>query len=144
MKLDGWGTGVTGAVNLASSASMIVGGWAAGVSGTVIIGGIGLAVTASTREIGASTGVVSATNASVTNFTMFSANPNRRGLTLFKEGSNTAYVKFGATASATSFTVKLTNNSYFEVPDNYTGRIDVIFSTAVAGNILYSTELTTP
>lgn len=144
MKLDGWGTGVTGAVNLASSASVIVGGWASGVSGTVILGGIGLAVTASTREIGAATTNVSSANASTTNFTLLSANPSRLGLTLFKEGSNTCYVKFGATATATSYTVKLTNNSYFEVPDHYTGRIDIIFSSAVAGNILYVTELLLP
>lgn len=131
VKLDGWGTGVTGAVSLVPSASLIVGGWAT-------------ATTASVREIGAATTTVSSANASTTNFTLLSANPNRRGATFFKEGSNTCYIKLGATATATSYTVKLSNNGYFELPENYSGRVDIIFNTAVAGNPLYVTELVLP
>lgn len=131
VKLDGWGTGVTGAVSLVPSASVIVGGFA-------------LAATASTREIGASTTTVSAAQASLTNFTLLNANPNRRGATFFKEGSNICYLKLGSTATATSYTVKLSNNGYYELPEYYSGRIDIIFSTATAGNPLYVTELVLP
>lgn len=130
-KLDAWGTGVTGAVGLVPSASIIVGGWAT-------------ATTASVRNIGASTTTVSSAQASITNFTLLNANPNRRGATFFKEGSNVCYLKLGPTATATSWTVKLSNNGYFELPESYSGRVDIIFSTATAGNPLYVTELVLP
>lgn len=163
--LNGWGTNVTGTVSLVPSASIIVGGWQTGVtastflngwgtnvtgtvniapSASVVVGGWASAVTASMREIGAATTTVSSANASVTNFTFLSANPNRKSAVFFKEGSNTVFIKFGATASSTSYTVKLSNNGYYEVPENFTGRVDIVFSTAVVGNILYVTEITYP
>lgn len=163
--LNGWGTNVTGTVSLVPSASVIVGGWQTGVtastflngwgtnvtgtvnivpSASVIVGGWAAAVTASVREIGAATTTVSSANASTTNFTFLSANPNRKSAVFFKEGANTAFIKFGATASATSYTVRLSNNGYYEVPDDFTGRVDIIFSSAVAGNTLYVTEIVYP
>lgn len=163
--LNAWGTNVTGTVNIVPSASVIVGGWQAnvtgnvkldawgtGVTGTVnvvpsaslIIGGWSLATTASVRDIGAGTTTVSSANASITNFTLLNANVNRKGATFFKEGSNTVYIKLGTTATATSYTVKLSNNGYYELPEDYTGRVDILFSSAVAGNPLYVTEITYP
>lgn len=163
--LNGWGTNVTGTVSIMPSASVIVGGWQTGVtastflngwgtnvtgtvnmapSASVIVGGWALATTASVRDIGASTTLVSSANASTTNFTLLSNNPARKGTTLFKEGGNTVYVKLGATATATSYTVKLSNNGYYELPEDYTGRVDILFSSAVAGNVLYVTEITYP
>ena len=40
------------------------------------------------------------------------------------------YVKFGTTASATSYTVKMVADAYYEVPFGYTGRIDGIWASA--------------
>ena len=150
--LNGWGTNVTGTVNIVPSASVILGGWATSVTGAVglvpsasiIVGGFATAATASVRAIGASTTTVSSANASTTNFTLLNSTPSRQGATFFKEGSNTCYLKLGATATATSYTVKLSNNGYYELPEDYTGRVDILFSTAVAGNILYVTEITYP
>lgn len=165
VKLNAWGTNVTGAVNLQASASIIMGGWATGVTGnhnlaawgtnvtgavnlqasaSVIVGGWTAVTTASTREIGAATTLVSSANASVTNFILLSPNASRAGATFYKEGSNTCYLKLGSTATATSYTVRLSNNGYYELPSGYTGRADILFSTAAAGNVLYVTEITVP
>jgi len=91
---------------------------------------------------GAATTVVSSAAATLTSFTMLAADPLRKIATFFKEGTNTAYLKFGATASDTSYTVKLSNNGYYETPERYTGQIDIVFSTAMAGNLLYVTSIT--
>lgn len=157
MNLAAWGTNVTGTVNLVPSASIIVGGWqsgvtastivggfAAGVSGTNIIGGWAQLVTASTREIGASTTTVSAAISSLTSFILLSATPGRTRAAFFKEGGGICYIKLGAVASATSYTVALTANGYYELPDNYTGRVDIIFSTIPASSILRVTEIVIP
>lgn len=109
---------------------------------SVFVGGWGTAVTASVREVGASTTTVSSANASITNITILAANGLRKNAIFYKEGSNIAYLKFGATASATSYTIKLSNNGYYEVPESYTGQIDVVFSTAAASNPLYVTSIT--
>jgi hypothetical protein len=72
---------------------------------------------------------VSSIIASTTNQTVVAANPNRKGLILFRSGTGTAYIKFGATATSTDYTVQLTNNTVYELPNPiYTGIIDVIFS----------------
>ena len=49
-------------------------------------------------------------------------------------------MKLGATASATSFTAKLSPDGYYEVPFNYTGIIDGLWASAT-GNARI-TELT--
>ncbi len=60
-----------------------------------------------------------------TNTTLLVANANRVRVVLFAP-SQPVYVKFGTTASAVSFTYKLTaNNSTLEF-GNYTGRIDIM------------------
>lgn len=139
--LNAWGTNVTGTVNLVTSASVIA---TLVPSASIIVGGWATAATASVRDIGASTTTVSAANASITNFTFLTSSVNRKGATFFKEGSNTVYIKLGATASATSYTVKLSNNGYYELPEDYTGQVDILFSTAVANNPLYVTEIRYP
>jgi hypothetical protein len=52
-----------------------------------------------------------------TNITLLSANVNRIGATIFNTDSGPLYVKFGATATATtSFTVKIVEGGYYEFP----------------------------
>ncbi len=63
-----------------------------------------------------------------TNATLLAANPNRVGITLFVP-SSPCYLKFGATASSTSFSIKVTaNNTQLFADDfkNYAGRIDIL------------------
>lgn len=40
------------------------------------------------------------------------------------------YVKFGTTATTSSYTVKMVADAYYEVPFGYTGRIDGIWASA--------------
>lgn len=160
VKIDQWSTNVTGAVGISSWQSTVTGavgvtGWLANVTAstkmdawaTTVTGAMGIAnwnpvVTASTREIGYATTTVTAANGSTTNFTFFGANPNRTRVTFYKEGTSTCYIKLGATASSTSYTVQLGNNGYYETPDGYTGRIDIIFSANTG--VVRATEITTP
>jgi hypothetical protein len=52
------------------------------------------------------------------------------GAAVFNDSTALLFVKLGATASATSFTVKLYQDGYFEVPFGYTGIIDGIWASA--------------
>lgn len=78
------------------------------------------AVTSSTATV---TSVVLTGN---TNTTLLAANPNRVGAVVFVP-SQPAYIKFGTTASTTSFTYKVTAASTsIEFPKSYVGRIDIL------------------
>ncbi len=71
-----------------------------------------------------------------TSTTLLVANANRVKVILFAP-SMPVYVKFGTTASVTSFTYKLTaNNSTLEI-SGYTGRIDIM---ATSGQTVTVTE----
>jgi len=77
----------------------------------------------------------------IANVTLKAANANRKGLMIYNDATGaTLSIKLGATASATSFTVKLVAGAYYEVPYGYTGIIDAIASAA-EGNARI-TELT--
>lgn len=86
------------------------------------------------------TAVETSVAASVTNVTLLSANSSRLGATLFNDSAADCYVKLGTTASSSSYTVKMAAQSFFEVPFNYTGRIDGIWTSATGA--MYITELT--
>lgn len=73
--------------------------------------------------------------------TVLAANANRLGAMLFNNSTSLCYVKFGATASTTSFTVRMASQGYYEVPFNYTGRIDAVWAAA-GGGAMRVTELT--
>jgi hypothetical protein len=78
--------------------------------------------------------------ASVTNQTALSPNNQRVGAIFWNEGKGVAFLKLGAVATLSSYTVQLGTNGYYELPFTYQGRVDVIFDKAV-GN-LRITELT--
>lgn len=91
------------------------------------------------------TATLSNVSASASSVTLLSANANRLGATITNDSTADLYVKFGTTASATSFTVILDGvagvaKSYYEVPYNYTGRIDGIWASATGAARV--TELT--
>jgi hypothetical protein len=77
----------------------------------------------------------------VTNVTLLASNANRNAATIFNDSTKILFVKYGATASATSFTVKMLAGSYHEVFGSYTGIIDGIWATANGSARI--TELTT-
>lgn len=86
------------------------------------------------QQISATLGNVTASASSVT---LMAANTARIGGTIVNESSAICYVKFGATASATSYTVALGPSDYYELPISagqssgvYTGVIDAIWAAA--------------
>jgi hypothetical protein len=80
------------------------------------------------------TGVtLSNVNDTASSTTLLSSNAARVGATIFNDSTQTLYVKFGTTASSTSFTVKIAAGGYYEVPYSYTGRIDGIWAADASG-----------
>jgi hypothetical protein len=77
---------------------------------------------------------------SASNVTLKAANVDRYGLTVHNDSTQVLYLKLGATASSTSYTVRMIAQSYYEVPYGYTGRVDGIWASA-NGNA-YVTEVT--
>jgi hypothetical protein len=67
---------------------------------------------------------------SASSVTLLVANVNRKGATIFNDSTASLYVKFGSTASTTSFTVRLFTNDYYEVPAGYNGIITGIWASA--------------
>ena len=86
------------------------------------------------------TGTASNVNASATNVTILAANTARLGATVYNDSTVTLYLKLGATASTTSFTVKLIGDAYYEVPFGYYGIIEGIWASATG--VARVTELT--
>jgi len=82
------------------------------------------------RSAPAATGTTSNVAGSASNVTLLAANTARIGATIFNDSTADLYIKFGVTASTTSFTVKLIQDAYLEVPSNYTGNIDGIWGSA--------------
>jgi hypothetical protein len=62
--------------------------------------------------------------------TLLASNASRKGATIYNDSTSVLYVKFGTTASNTSFTVRMIANAYYEVPFSHTGRIDGIWASA--------------
>jgi hypothetical protein len=92
-------------------------------------------------ETPVSTATLTAVASAATSAQALAATSTRKGLTAFNTDANGCYLKYGTTASATSFTVLIPSNGYWEMPlPVYTGRIDVIWAADGAGS-LYLTEL---
>jgi len=96
---------------------------------------------ASVTAVAADTGIVVAPRASATgtqtsvassatSAQLLAANTARMGAIIFNDSTQVCFVKFGTTASSTSFAYRLTSNSTLEVPYGYTGRIDAIWASA--------------
>src|SRR3990167_2608181 len=65
-----------------------------------------------------------------TSATLFASNADRRQIYVYNDSNSTLYVKFGATASATSFTVLIPKNGYWEgVLNTYTGVVDAVLAS---------------
>lgn len=100
--------------------------------------------TSSVKETVAATATLSNVNDSATSVTVLASNANRLGATFFNDSTSSLYLKFGATASATSFTVLIAPQGYYELPTPhlYTGIVDGIWSSDASGAVRV-TELTT-
>ncbi len=71
---------------------------------------------------------------SATNVTLKAANTSRRGLIIVNDADVAVCVKFGATATTTSYTVKIAAAGYFEMPSPiYQGIVDGIWVSSPTG-----------
>jgi hypothetical protein len=76
-----------------------------------------------------STSVTSSVAASLTNVNVLASNANRLGATVYNESSaGFLYLKLGAVAGTTDYTIRMLPLSYYEVPFGYTGQIDALWS----------------
>lgn len=70
-------------------------------------------------------------NSSASNVTLFAAAGNTNVRTIFNDSTAVLYVKFGATASTTSYTVQIAAGGYYEFPQpTYCGQVDGIWASA--------------
>ncbi len=77
-----------------------------------------------------------------TNVTLAAANAARKGLLAHNDSPSILYLKYGATATTSSYTVKIAADGYWEMPEPiYVGIIDGIWSADSTGSVRL-TELT--
>lgn len=86
--------------------------------------------TVSVAPFTSATGTSSNVSGSASSTTLLASNAARKGATIFNDSTAILYVKFGATASVSSFGVKMIAGAYFEMPFSYTGIIDGIWASA--------------
>lgn len=68
---------------------------------------------------------------SATNVTVFAASAPVNGRAVYNDSTAVLYLKFGATASATSHTVQIPAAGFFEFPvPVYAGQVDGIWASA--------------
>jgi hypothetical protein len=66
-----------------------------------------------------------------TSVTVFSANGAARARAVYNDSTAVLYLKFGTTASTTSYTVQIAAGGYYEFPlPLYGGRVDGIWASA--------------
>lgn len=88
-------------------------------------------VYAQSSLINRSTATLTNVASSATSVTCLSAATGRGAAFIFNDSAQVLYIKFGETASATSFTVKVAAGGFYEVPlPAYLGRIDCIWASA--------------
>ena len=88
----------------------------------------------------AATSAVTQVTSSATTVTLKASNTARKGLTVMNDSTAILYLKLGATASATSYTVKMAAGAYYELPFGYSGVVDGIWASA--NGFAYVTEIT--
>ena len=82
----------------------------------------------STKPTSATTANVASSGSSVT---LFAAESTVNARTIFNDSTAVLYVKFGTTASASSYTVQMAAGAYYEFPQPvYAGRVDGIWASA--------------
>ena len=81
--------------------------------------------------IGPQTATLANITSSASNVTILAAGAHAGGRAVFNDSTAVLYLKFGATASATSYTVQLAAGAYYEFPQPvYSGQVDGIWAAA--------------
>ncbi len=98
--------------------------------------------TVPTQAVRSGTATTSQVSDTASNATLLALNANRLGASISNDSSAILYVKCGTTASTTDYTTKLFRDDYWEVPANYTGRIDGIWAADPNDGAARVTEFT--
>ncbi len=70
-------------------------------------------------------------SSSASSVTVFAAKGAVNARTIFNDSTAVLYLKYGTTASTTSYTVQLAANGYYEFPQPvFAGRVDGIWASA--------------
>lgn len=94
------------------------------------------------KELRPGAAAVTRVGADVASVTLLAANTARLGAVLYNDANVAAFVKFGATAAADDFTIKILPGDSRELPvAAYTGQIDAIWESGASGG-MQVTELT--
>ena len=83
-----------------------------------------------------STTAVTNVAGSTSNVTLLASNANRLGASIYNDTNKDLYLKLGATASTSSFTVVVPRRGLYEVPFGYPGIIDGLWASGVSGAAL--------
>lgn len=94
---------------------------------------VSLAATVTTKETRSGTPTQTSVNDTASSTTLIASNANRLGATVFNDSTVVLYLKLGATASTTSFSIKLDPSDYYEIPFGYTGVVDGIWASDASG-----------
>jgi hypothetical protein len=83
----------------------------------------------------ATTATLTNVSDTATSTALSAANGGRKGWSVFNDSTAALYVNFGATASATAFTVKVAADGYYEMPGDvvYRGAINGIWASDASG-----------
>lgn len=93
---------------------------------------IGVVTEPKTRR--ASTATLSNVNDSASSVSLLASTATRKGVMVTNDSSSILYLKYGATASTTSFTVMIAAGGYWEMPEPiFTGALDGIWSADSTG-----------
>lgn len=82
-------------------------------------------------SIGPQSATLANVNGSASSVAVFAAKGASRGRSVWNDSTATLYLKFGTTASTTSFTVKMGPGDFYEFPQpTYAGVVEGIWSAA--------------
>lgn len=103
------------------------------VNGVTILAGAGPTGTGAQRVTVGNVAAATLANvaSSATSVTLLASTAARMGATFYNDSTAILYLKFGATASSTSYTIQMAAASYYELPQPcYSGIIDGIWASA--------------
>jgi len=105
------------------------------INAVTVLMGVGPSGTGAQRMTIANVAAATAANvtSSASNVTLLALAAGRMGATFYNDSTAILYLKLGATASTTSYTVQLQSNGYYELPGGgacFSGIIDGIWSSA--------------
>jgi hypothetical protein len=82
----------------------------------------------------ASTTAITSVAGSTSTVTVLAANTSRLGASVHNDSNKTMFLKLGAGASTSSFTVGVERDFYYEVPFGYTGILTAVWGSGVSGD----------